>query len=388
MFFPTDAPAQRYCAELRALRFSMNAPVVALEGLPVGPARAAVALHPGPEPRVTVALRSTRSGQMLFYCAGDELAELSSGGVVMDAALSFAESMGFLFDDDEVEIRGGEGPAQCARLWSEFIDESPERPPERPKRAPAPAPAPRPPAAAAPAQRKPAARSAPDALDVLPATIPDEFLSVDLPTAPLAMLEDDEPGDALPFWLLQPEPPRRAPARPAQEPAPPEKPAESPEPWLGLARKPTTPAQSRTRVARPHEEPEGPPRFQEEPQPFLEEPPSVQVQEEPPRFLRRESHGRAAAAGTRRGVRPEREARAQGEAPVALRAVIAETGVDRLLASSKPSPPAEERGPGLSKFRLRPQPDSPAARSESESEAETPEQRDFESLSLRLRSRF
>jgi hypothetical protein len=42
---------------LRALRLSLNTPVVAIEALPVGPAAAGIALHRGPEGALlTVAL--------------------------------------------------------------------------------------------------------------------------------------------------------------------------------------------------------------------------------------------------------------------------------------------------------------------------------------------
>jgi len=123
MFFPSKRPAVARISQLAGLRRSMNTPVVAIEELPSGPASAAVALHalPGDRVEVSVAVRSERTGQLAFYTADPELTDLKSAGIAVDAALSFAESMGFLFDDDEVEIRGAGGPTAAAAIWSEFI---------------------------------------------------------------------------------------------------------------------------------------------------------------------------------------------------------------------------------------------------------------------------
>jgi len=101
----------------------MNAPVVAIEDLPVGPARAAVALSQGADGTVnaTVAVRCARTRRVAFFTAGGELLELRSTSIAMEAALSFAESMGFLFDDEEVEIRGTDGPRLAAKIWKRFM---------------------------------------------------------------------------------------------------------------------------------------------------------------------------------------------------------------------------------------------------------------------------
>jgi hypothetical protein len=98
MIFPAEAPASHECRVPLALYVSLNSPVVTLESLPVGPASATVALHGGGS---ALAVRSARSGQLAWFASGDELLEAPS--VALDAALSFAESMGFLFDDEQVE---------------------------------------------------------------------------------------------------------------------------------------------------------------------------------------------------------------------------------------------------------------------------------------------
>jgi len=124
MLFPADGPADPHCNELLTLHRSMNAPVVAIEGIPVGPAHAAVALNRGADGVVdaTVAIRCARTGRVACFTAGSELRDLRSPDIVMDAALSFAESMGFLFDDEEVEIRGADGPREAARIWQQFLN--------------------------------------------------------------------------------------------------------------------------------------------------------------------------------------------------------------------------------------------------------------------------
>ena len=110
------APGRR--RELRCLRVSLNTPVVAIDELPVGPAAAAVAVHATPGgPQLTLALRSVRSGQVVLYAPD---AEWQPGAeVALDAALSFGEGLGFLFDEDAVAAGGD--PRDAARRWDEFV---------------------------------------------------------------------------------------------------------------------------------------------------------------------------------------------------------------------------------------------------------------------------
>jgi hypothetical protein len=147
MLIRVSAPGEASGAALRALHLSLNSPVVQVAPLPVGPASAAIALHATPASlRVTLALRSERGAQRAFYAreepGGSDPEEL------LDVALSFAEGMGFLFDDDEVETHGELGPREGARIWLGFTGvEPPDRRAERgapsaASRAPEPAPGP------------------------------------------------------------------------------------------------------------------------------------------------------------------------------------------------------------------------------------------------------
>jgi hypothetical protein len=110
------APGRR--RELRSLRVSLNTPVVAIDDLPVGPAAAAVAVHAAPGgPQLTLALRSVRTGQVVFYAPDEEWQP--GAAVALDAVLSFAEGLGFLFDEDALAA-GGDARA-ATRRWEEFV---------------------------------------------------------------------------------------------------------------------------------------------------------------------------------------------------------------------------------------------------------------------------
>jgi hypothetical protein len=111
----------RVRAELRALRLSLNTPVLTIEDLPVGPAAAGIALHAGPEGlRLTLAVRSVRTGQVVFFQPDEDWSEIHGSELAVDATLSFAESMGFLFDDDPIEAGGD--VREAARRWRELVE--------------------------------------------------------------------------------------------------------------------------------------------------------------------------------------------------------------------------------------------------------------------------
>ena len=122
MIFPAETPLDPVCHEVRALYVALNSPVVTLESLSVGPASAVIALHLADG--ATLAVRSVRTGQVAFFTSSAELRDRPH--LAVDAALSFAESLGFLFDDDEVATRGDEGPREAAWLWWELLGETRE----------------------------------------------------------------------------------------------------------------------------------------------------------------------------------------------------------------------------------------------------------------------
>jgi hypothetical protein len=120
LFARQEAPDPARSA-LRSLRPSLNTPVVVVEDLPSGPASAAIACLGGPAgSRVALAIRSERSGQVVFFGPDEELREWQGQDLALDAALSFAESMGFLFEDDRVR----ESPGEARRLWEALLEAS------------------------------------------------------------------------------------------------------------------------------------------------------------------------------------------------------------------------------------------------------------------------
>lgn len=121
MYFARQEAPDPATSALRSLRASLNTPVVVVEELAAGPASAAIACLDDPAgPRVVIAIRSERSGQAIFFGPDDELREWQGPDVAVDAALSFAEGMGFLFDD---ELVGNDTASQEKALvrWHEVI---------------------------------------------------------------------------------------------------------------------------------------------------------------------------------------------------------------------------------------------------------------------------
>jgi hypothetical protein len=78
---------------LHALYVSLNCPVVSVDSLPVGPAQAAIAMHG--EAGTTLLIRSMRTGTIAFFHT-----EARFGAMT---ALSHAEQLGFLFDEEVTE---------------------------------------------------------------------------------------------------------------------------------------------------------------------------------------------------------------------------------------------------------------------------------------------
>jgi hypothetical protein len=121
MHFSARSAPTRPAIELRSLRRSLNTPVLAIAELPVGPGSAAIAVHVDSRdglPRYTLVVRCERSREVVFFSARDEVSALSDSPLAAEAALSLAESMGFLFEEDPPPISG----EAAASIWEEFVD--------------------------------------------------------------------------------------------------------------------------------------------------------------------------------------------------------------------------------------------------------------------------
>jgi len=137
MHFCEQNPRDESDAErLRVLHLSLNTPVVAVEEFPVSPARAGIALFEDPEGamRLTIAVRSLRTGQTISYAPDAELEGERDVVVAVDAALSFAEGMGFLFDEDEIAARSDDGRGEPIALWRSLFEDVSEPTASRPPR--------------------------------------------------------------------------------------------------------------------------------------------------------------------------------------------------------------------------------------------------------------
>jgi hypothetical protein len=123
-FLPRRRPLELDAQRVRSLRPSLNTPVVETAELPVGPACAAILVHvePGHGLQINVGVRSLASGSVALYGFDDALTA-SVASVALDAALSFAESMGFLFDDDVVSDDSGSREKAVER-WLEMIGDA------------------------------------------------------------------------------------------------------------------------------------------------------------------------------------------------------------------------------------------------------------------------
>jgi hypothetical protein len=122
MFLPRETPLELGPEHLLGLRMSLNTPVVSTEEVPTGPARAALAVHrdPGGVPTITLAVRPVQASHAVFYGLEEDLRDEARLAMGVDAALSFGESLGFLFDDDEL-AGGGTAQAGVFALWSSIV---------------------------------------------------------------------------------------------------------------------------------------------------------------------------------------------------------------------------------------------------------------------------
>jgi hypothetical protein len=138
VFFARPEPLELSAEALQALRLSLNTPVISTAELQVGPARAALAVHLEADgcPNVTVAIRSLRTDESVHYSFEGDLGSESSVAVALDAGLSFAETMGFLFGEDELGDGSDEERKRALERWGEVAwggvlpsETAPPRPP-------------------------------------------------------------------------------------------------------------------------------------------------------------------------------------------------------------------------------------------------------------------
>lgn len=126
MFLPSSDEPPIHETEIVAFCTALNTPVVNIEDLDVGPARAAILLSAdssrGLSLLVRVSLISLPQGVTFRF--QEDPALFGTHERAVEAALGFAEGMGFLFDLDLIESGGPSGRARALRIWSSLIDSS------------------------------------------------------------------------------------------------------------------------------------------------------------------------------------------------------------------------------------------------------------------------
>jgi len=117
MIVPATGPLDATPEGLHALYVSLNSPVVTVDRLPVGPAAAAIAVHGGFG--TTLLIRSVRTGTVAYFHAEPRFG--------MEAALSHAEGLGFLFDDEAnlggFGVASSSWPAWLAEIFTADLEE-------------------------------------------------------------------------------------------------------------------------------------------------------------------------------------------------------------------------------------------------------------------------
>ena len=105
-------------ASLLAFRPALNAPVLNVEFMPVGPARAAIAVFAEEYGGIGLALgiRSIDGGQIAVFRNREPLGEDAVVAEVFEPALAAAERLGFLFDKEMIDgISGDRGRSKATR---------------------------------------------------------------------------------------------------------------------------------------------------------------------------------------------------------------------------------------------------------------------------------
>lgn len=126
MFKRTSEPLPLSEASLLALRPALNAPVLNVSFLPVGPARAALVAFAEEWGGIGLALgiRSNESGQVAVFRNRETIQPEVSIAAALEPVLAQAERMGFLFDEDMVEHGPGEDPrGDAMALWGRLMGE-------------------------------------------------------------------------------------------------------------------------------------------------------------------------------------------------------------------------------------------------------------------------
>jgi hypothetical protein len=124
MFRRLSEPLPLSEASLLALCPAMNAPVLNVTFLPVGPARAAIVVFAEEYGGIGLAIgiRSNEGGQVVVFKNQEPLDASVPVADALESGLASAERLGFLFDEDMVDaVPGGQGRSQAMALWGRLM---------------------------------------------------------------------------------------------------------------------------------------------------------------------------------------------------------------------------------------------------------------------------
>jgi hypothetical protein len=127
MFEPCGQPISLSAEALLGIRFSLNTPVVESGAVPDGPARAAIVVHRlgSNRQQLSLGIRSLRTQHVTLFRFSDRLSSPADLIHAIEAALTFCESLGFLFDEDEVEMAGPAARAEAVTRWQALTEGGP-----------------------------------------------------------------------------------------------------------------------------------------------------------------------------------------------------------------------------------------------------------------------
>ena len=108
------------------MRPALNTPVLNVDFLPVGPARAAIVVFAEEYGGIGLAfgVRSNEGGQVAVFRNKEPIDASQAIADVLEPALASAEQMGFLFDEDMVDgVATGRGRSDAMALWGDLMGE-------------------------------------------------------------------------------------------------------------------------------------------------------------------------------------------------------------------------------------------------------------------------
>lgn len=123
MFSLSKDPLPLSEACLQGMCVSLNAPVVYGDDLPPGPARAAIVTYAEDygDFGMAVGMRALEDGSVAVYRYREPIVDAAGIASALDAALIFAEGLGFLFDDDMIDENSRTGRREALEHWNRLM---------------------------------------------------------------------------------------------------------------------------------------------------------------------------------------------------------------------------------------------------------------------------